>query len=592
MIFRLLVTADAACDETEIARVANELQLFFSIELSSSRVDLGPEATQRLLISPEIIRASLGAQDLLREETGLRRIALTSRQLTGNPQRSIFFDAACPIISNYYRSEDGSGNTLWFARKILHTGMAEVMGSQCTEETCVCGSAEDFICLCDGCEARLRARHFRDGLIHLKNAINWLNQRYDSPNPDFAKIPATRSQARLALAEFYAEERQAQGKQPFKRKLVLMVLHFLSDLVPFVKAVAKLGAEYKDMILIAKPYPYSRRDHVSHELEVLGVRVFRASQQEGVSQVARDVLSQLKLDTARQSQRVLIIEDGGYFGPLLHGADYISLLERCDGIVEQTARGIWNYDNIKPIQVPILNVAESDFKAEYEAPEIGRVTVQNIGRFVPNVKLSGRSALLLGFGSIGEQVVSHLNRAFNIGVLVVDNKELPYLRAKHRRDIVSNAYPEFSKVPDVLLENVRLVVGTTGRTSVTKDVMEKLPDGCILASTSSDQKEIDLKALTDLAGTDIKVIEEGNTEYSFVVEGRRKTLTVLAEGYPINFYAAESLPNDSIDPIMTFLLLCGIELCEKKHEPGIRPQEVILNVQKENRLIAKFLERC
>src|SRR5437660_8497308 len=129
-----------------------------------------------------------------------------------------------------------------------------------------------------------------------------------------------------------------------------------------------------------------------------------------------------------------------------------------------------------------------------------------------------------------------------MGVCVIETDTLRRLKAKHRKDIVAEVYSSFTDLPREFVETVRLVVGTTGGPSITKEIMMRLPDGCILVSTSSDQIEIEVKALAQLAGENRVEIEEGKTEYTFTVDGVAKTLTVLAEGYPINFYASESLP--------------------------------------------------
>ena len=62
--------------------------------------------------------------------------------------------------------------------------------------------------------------------------------------------------------------------------------------------------------------------------------------------------------------------------------------------------------------------------------------------------------------------------------------------------------------------------------------------------------------------------------------------------YPINFYGSESLPNDTIDPIMTLLLLCGIDVCEKQLSPEIHTDYVNDDLQKKHKLVEEFLKLC
>jgi S-adenosylhomocysteine hydrolase len=592
MIFKLFVTEEATCNERAVVDLINELQLFFSFEQPGPRLKLPTEIAANLLLSPQLLRESLKKHGLIADPPqGLSQILFTSRQVSGNKEAEIFADAEPPLISNYFTGDLEPARSLRLTRHLLHVGMSRIKDPRCTEETCVCGPDQDFICLCGACEQALQESGYRDGLYHLKDSINWLNQRYGRESPDLNKLPTTRSQARLPLADYYATQISTEGSTPFKGKTILMVLHFLSDLVPFVRAMAKLGADHRNITLIAKPYPYSRRDHVCHELETMGVRVFRADKKTPVKHHASAVLSGLKSGPALKDRTFVVIEDGGYFGPLLHSEEFSSLLAHCHGVVEQTTKGIRAYEKLQVTEIPVLSVAKCQFKDQYESPEIGRVTVQNIGRFVPNVKLSGRRALVFGFGAIGEHVVYHLNRTFNMGVCVIDIDPYKRLKATHRKDIVSEVYASFGDLPAPFLKMVRLVVGTTGWPVITGEIMKQLPNECILVSTSSDRDEIDMDALAELAGKNQKKIEEGKTEYTLGTAHKPTTLTVLADGYPINFYASESLPNDSIDPIMTMLLLCGVEVCRCEFPPGPLEKEVN-KIEKKHHLTEEFLKRC
>lgn len=65
---------------------------------------------------------------------------------------------------------------------------------------------------------------------------------------------------------------------------------------------------------------------------------------------------------------------------------------------------------------------------------------------------------------------------------------------------------------------------------------------------------------------------------------------MLAEGYPINFYGSESLPNDTIDPIMTLLLLCGVELTLRNDLKKEVDAEMVGVVVEKRGLVARFLQ--
>ena len=492
------------------------------------------------------------------------------------------------IISTFEENREGNARVLWLARIVVHIGLARVLETPCANRGCICGTQDDFVYLCRECEIRLRDMGYNDALIQLKDTINWLNERTHDGDPEITRSASNSFQFRLPLAEAYAAEAMKAGSRPFEGKIILLVLHTLSDLVPFMNALAGHGASYSNIFLVVKPYPYRHRDSVCHSLEILGVNVHRSTAEQSVETICEDMLKDLVESQALVDRDLLIIEDGGYFAPMLHEPRFAGLCDKCIGVVEQTTKGIRADEKIVGLKFPILSVARSDFKARYEAPEIGRVTVQNIVRLVPDVKLSGGRALMFGFGDVGQQVAFHLNNSLNMSVSVVDVDELRVLQAKHRKDIVVEAARGIDGIH--YLDCASLVVGTTGGLSITEDILRKLPDGAILASTSSDQVEIAVSAMKSMAGDNVVRVAPGRSEYVIATDPVEKRLTLLAEGYPINFYGAESVPNETIDPVMTLLLLSAAHLCSKSYEKKV-DSEAVNKIAKEMRLLERFLAR-
>jgi len=585
MTFSIILSREIKCDTTSIIRLVNNLQLFFIAEPKFVRVDLPSKPLDELSFTEKEISNILAQSGFLQPAFPEQQyLLLTSRNV--DPIHSYTKNGPA-IISECNKScPSKDSRTLWFATQIVRCGLIKIIANQCQKTGCACSRQEDFYFLCESCEHRLRDCDYRDAVIHLKNTIQWLNERLSSRHPDLSRKSNPHIPAELHLAAYYA--RLPENSQIFHGKCVLMVLHFLSDLVPFVNALHKMGSAYSDMILVAKPYPYPKRDYVSHHLQRLGVRVYRATKQYPVDIRARDVLRDLASADNFKQKKIVVIEDGGYFTPLLHRHEFRQLCTNCIGTVEQTTKGIVSDEAIHKLKMPILNVAKSSFKSRYEAPEIGRVTVQNITRFVPNTKLSSGHAIVFGFGDIGTQVGHQLNKTLNMAISIVDDKVIKVMEAMHRRDFVAEAALKFSKLE--FKDKAVLVIGTTGENSISRHILRKLPDGCIIVSTSSDQVEVDIKALEDMAGPDINEIEEGKTTYRIRDKSRHKTLTLLAEGYPINFYGSESLPNASIDPIMTLLLLCAVELCKGNIKRHRIDNEIVDKIVQENKLVEKFLQ--
>jgi adenosylhomocysteinase len=567
----------------DVAALVNRLQLFFVVTRFEQSIAFTPDLLARPLLEPEELASH--CRGVLAGYTHRKEfvIILTSARLLVAAGSSVWSMEDIAVVSNQEWEEQGESAVLRFARHILHLGMEKVLTHRSNVLSCIGATADRFDCLCYDCEAQLRAKGFRDGIARLKEGFNILNQLEYDIGLDILPPDSNLLTTRLRLAETYVAA-LSQSSEAFADVTVLIVLHFLSDLVPFVHALAGIGVRFSNIYLVAKPYPYSKRDEVSHVLESLGVNTTRASSARSVEQCVQEVLTVLAKRDFGDSEKILIIEDGGYFAPAMH-AGFGELLRRCVGVVEQTQKGANADKQIKTPLVPILSVAESTFKKAYESPEIGRVAIQNISRFTPNMKLSGGNAVVFGFGSVGQEVAFHLTNAFNMTVSVVEDHDLPLLRARHRRSIVAEAHKTFDELS---FRRPDLIVGTTGTTSVTRQVIQALERDTILVSTSSDQIEIDLTALKELSTRSCE-IEEGKTKYIIASEDGEIALILIAEGYPINFYGSESVPNDTIDPIMTLLLLCGAELVTRPPESVGVLEGQVDKIADRHQLIERFL---
>jgi S-adenosylhomocysteine hydrolase len=571
----------------DIADVVNSLQFFFVVHLFDKAIEFGPALGRAVVIDPTELSGR--AAHVLEHAEAARFadfvIVLTSARVATDLHASMQSNDKIIIISNHDWREKGGAGVLRFARVVLHVSFRRFVEHRSAVETCIAGLSSRFDCLCDDCERQLRAEGFRDGIYRLKEGFNILNQLASGADAEILPRLSDLFGGRLRLGSAYAEE--LKQSLSLSHLSVLLVLHFLSDLVPFVKALTTVGIRPSNIYLIAKPYPYARRDEVSHVLQTLGVNIYRASKTHSIEKQVRVVLSLLGEHKFSADEKLLIIEDGGYFAPAIHEPEFEPLRSRCVGAVEQTQKGANADREIENAAFPILSVAESTFKKIYESPEIGRVAIQNISRFTPDIKLSAGNALVVGFGSVGQQVAFHLTNAFNMTVSVIEQKELRLLEARHRKTVVAEAVQSFG---DLEFKRPKLVVGTTGRTSITREILEGLHGDVVLVSTSSDQVEIDLFALDELSGGKSVEVEEGKRIFRIPGPCGEKQVTLLAEGYPINFYGSESVPNDTIDPIMTLLFLCGIELATKRFAQFGLQEKQVDEIVEQKGLVRRFLE--
>lgn len=348
--------------------------------------------------------------------------------------------------------------------------------------------------------------------------------------------------ANAALLHLYSRD----GAKPFQGMRVVCILHFLRDLVPFFEALVLLGAKPEKVTFFYKRYPYPQRVTVGEYLRGRGAIV--------------DSLEGLEAwlgaqEQAGVSEPLIVIEDGGYITPRLLSGDLPRLRARTRLVVEQTTRGKEKIrkavDEMKGAvpEFPILSVASCVLKAKIEPPHIADSFLQNLRNLLPDRMVAGSSCGLFGFGSIGESIAEVMRNA-GARITVYDVNSLNLIKAKQRGYDTANSTGE-------LLRNRAWVVGCTGTTSIAESDIYDLSDQSYLVSASSDQIEFAVDALSHHSISSEDFFYHGKFVGSkFELQGTaRKRIFLVANGFPINFWGMNSMPDPVGDLIMTVLLL-------------------------------------
>ena len=409
--------------------------------------------------------------------------------------------------------------------------------------------------ICNSCKFKL-IQKYKYQVREVGNLIAALRSPMDYGQSKNFEVPSLE-----VLARQINTQATSGNTKIFQDYGIFIVMHFLDDLVPFLEGLITLGAREESIVIAVKPYPYQQRlrlhSYLYRNRPSILVEYFNEFPP------SEGILEELLIHCKSKSQRkkVIVIEDGGYIAPFLH-RKYNKKTNFCIGSVEQTTRGLRKIEDVGKKRgagylFPILDVAKSRFKEEYESPLVAHSIISSLQKLLPEENFSGGSALVVGFGATGREIAYALK---NIGMNVkVYDKEKRGVVAAQIRGFVAEERPEG------LLKNVKLVLGTTGDTSIDKRIIDKLENGAILASASSDQVEIDIKYLgtIDRSGE----YEEGLGSNFRKGKGRVKdTYLLLGDGFPINFYSGSGIPNKSIDPILAQLFIGAVHLAtEHRH---------------------------
>ncbi|MDP1866089.1 MAG: hypothetical protein Q8L13_07070 [Bradyrhizobium sp.] len=371
-----------------------------------------------------------------------------------------------------------------------------------------------------------------------------------------------------------------KARAPFANIAVVFIQHLLTDFEATIDAFVRAGLEPANAFIMG--IPYSTKENVHTRLQ--GTFGYVPKEFEGYPFDAQlpPILDQVYEHCRSRGQRFIVVEDGGYIAARFRsdpsGPKWASL---CIGIVEQTRNGIrvtkdWlskpeKDDN--PINVSVVNVAETELKLRLESPLIGQAVVFNLKRLLSIYEeqtLSGRRALLIGgCGSTGSRILRELIREGCV-VTVVDVHDVPPpefpVEAVYRR--LSELLPS---IPghDIIIGSTGNAMGYPERDSVAplshEQHFAQVQNKAVLVNASSKRAEFNLDALKNLGR---KAVKRGfGHEYRI---HEKHVIRVAADGFPINFFNSESVPSYDIQPVLGMLFVAACRLAES-HQlvPGI-----------------------
>ena len=341
--------------------------------------------------------------------------------------------------------------------------------------------------------------------------------------------------------------------KPIDGKTILVLLHFLRDLIPFIDSCKKIGASPSSTIIFYKGYQYPNREKIERYLKKEGYKIYPL-------EVVDTVLEQLE---SKGIKDIIVIEDGGHIVPKLH-RDFKSLAKVTLGTVEQTTKGIRNDEEIDELLFPVISIPGSDLKDTFEPPHVARAVVNNIQKLLGNKNLNGRKVLVIGFGNIGEQVALQLRDTLKMQVSIYDLDNTKLVKAQQygfdtEENLVAGVKGKF------------LIVGVTGETVIRKSEILAMEHNVYLISASSEQWEFCISELDALSSEKIDLYSDSEkigTRYK--IRNTEKHVNLIADGYPINFWRTESLPNEVSDLIMCLIFISALEIATNQSlPPGI-----------------------
>jgi len=378
-----------------------------------------------------------------------------------------------------------------------------------------------------------------------------------------------------------------EGRRPLEGFRLLLVQHQLSNQAAMVDALIRLGADPKEVHWLDIPYTSNKqvRDYVvaENDLDPGNLRVcddYRVLDPYPYYQHKRTVETTIALGHS-SDKPLIVLDDGAYVLKAL-SALHPSRWPRSIGLVEQTTRGIIKIRQSAAMRaagrvVPLVDVAQSAPKRSLEPPFVAMAVCASLERTIRPLATGRklRSALVLGYGSIGEQVATYLAAQFHIdkAQVFVHDTDLTRLELAGRR-----GFSAWS--PEDLSQRFDVVVGCSGRSSFRLGDRQYLNDGALLVSASSGAVELSRREFVELADAseldDIEIrrddLDERDLHANIEVKLVDRSVTFANAGFPVNFDGGiNTIPSQFIQQTPVMMAAAAIQACDavKENQSGL-----------------------
>ena len=244
----------------------------------------------------------------------------------------------------------------------------------------------------------------------------------------------------------------------------------------------------------------------------------------------------------------MILDDGGDATQIIH-EKYPDLLKEIRGLSEETTTGVHRLKDMEKkglLKVPAINVNDSVTKSKFDNLYGCRESLVDGIRRATDVMMSGKVAVVAGYGDVGKGSAASLRNA-GARVIVTEIDPICALQASmegYEVLTMENA----AKIADIF-------VTATGNCDVINiDHMREMKDRAIICNIGHFDSEIEISSLKNYPWEEIK------PQVDQVTFPDGKKIIVLAEGRLVNLGCATGHPSFVMSASFTNQVLAQIEL--------------------------------
>ena len=347
--------------------------------------------------------------------------------------------------------------------------------------------------------------------------------------------------AETEMPGLMALRKEFKGKFPLKGAKILGCLHMTIQTAVLIETLIALGAEVR----WSSCNIFSTQDHAAAAIAKENIPVFAWK---GETEKEYWWCIKQTIEGKKDWKANMILDDGGDLTALMH-KDYKDLLQTMRGVSEETTTGVKALKKMEAqntLMIPAINVNDSVTKSKFDNLYGCRESLVDGIRRATDVMISGKVAIVAGFGDVGKGSAASLRQS-GARVMVTEADPICALQAAMEGyEVVLMG--EAIKVADIV------VTATGNKDIVTADHMRMMKDRAILCNIGHFDNEIQVDALRNYKWTEIKP-QVHEIEFS-----DNKRIILLAEGRLVNLGCATGHPSFVMSASFTNQVIAQIEL--------------------------------
>ncbi|MBT3300034.1 MAG: adenosylhomocysteinase [Candidatus Marinimicrobia bacterium] len=367
-----------------------------------------------------------------------------------------------------------------------------------------------------------------------------------------AEMPAL-----MTLREKYKSE------QPLAGANILGCIHMTIQTAVLMETLIDLGAKVR----WSSCNIFSTQDHAAAAMVAADIATFAwkgETEEEFLWCIEQTILKDGKPWEAN-----MVLDDGGDLTQMLH-EKYPEILDNIHGISEETTTGVHRLLEMLQkgsLKVPVINVNDSVTKSKNDNKYGCRHSLNDAIKRGTDMLLSGKKALVIGYGDVGKGSAQSLRQE---GMIVRISEIDPICAMQACMDGYEVISPYKNGINTGTIEGINtdllsktdLIVTTTGNVNVCdRSMLETLKSGAVVCNIGHFDNEIDTKFMRDnWEWNEVKP----QVHRIFRSDDKNNYLILLSEGRLVNLGNATGHPSRIMDGSFANQVLAQIHLFDAK----------------------------